>query len=393
MFPDAICHPLGYTHPWSESYDDRLRALVKGSRHIAYVYEGPDSSSFRYRVFNMIEALQASPERDVSASWFTRNDLRGDLHFVDRADAVVICRTRYDHDVARLIARAMARDIRVVFDIDDLVFDTDYVHMITQTLGMVPPTEAEWSWWSGYIARLGMTLKCCDAVIATTTPLAERVRTFAPNRPVAVVPNFLNRRQPEVSRLLLERKRGGGYRRVNPTTIGYFSGSATHNRDLLVASSALAHVLDSHADVAVRLVGAVDLNDVLKPYGDRIERVSMQDFVNLQRLIAQVEVNIVPLQNNAFTNCKSELKYFEAAVVGVVTIASPTIPLAGAIRDGENGYLAGAHEWEQKISGVIDTLHDEPVAYAKVADAAAADAEARFGWFGWARAIESAVFG
>ena len=79
--------------------------------------------------------------------------------------------------------------------------------------------------------------------------------------------------------------------------------------------------------------------------------------------------------------------------MGVVTIASPTIPLAGAIRDGENGYLAGAHEWEQKISGVIDTLHDEPVAYAKVADAAAADAEARFGWFGWARAIESAVFG
>ena len=393
MFPDAVCDPLGYADPWSATYDERLRALVKGSRRIAYVYEHPDLSSFRYRVFNMVEALRAAPDGDVSASWFTRDDLRGGLHFVDRADALVICRTRYDHDVARLIARAKARGIRVVFDIDDLVFDTDYVHIITQTLGMTPPTEDEWSTWFGYIARLGTTLKCCDAVITTTQPLAERARAFAPGRPVAVVPNFLNRQQTEISQLLLARKRAGGYRREGPISIGYFSGSPTHNRDLLVASPALASVLASRSDVVLRLLGFVDLNDVLAVHRERIECVGMQDFMNLQRLIAEVELNIVPLQKNAFTDCKSELKYFEAAAVGVVTIASPTIPLAQAISDGINGYISAAHEWEKKISDVIETLHDNPAAYARVAEAAAEDARARFGWFEQAGCIERAVFG
>ena len=57
---------------------------------------------------------------------------------------------------------------------------------------------------------------------------------------------------------------------------------------------------------------------------ERIEVCPLQDFVNLQRLIGEVEINIVPLQDNAFTNCKSELKYFEAAIVETVTVATPT---------------------------------------------------------------------
>ena len=57
----------------------------------------------------------------------------------------------------------------------------------------------------------------------------------------------------------------------------------------------------------------------------------------------------MPLQYNAFTNCKSELKYFEAAVVGTQTIASPMFTYARAIRHGENGYLAQAHQWADRI--------------------------------------------
>ena len=71
--------------------------------------------------------------------------------------------------------------------------------------------------------------------------------------------------------------------------------------------------------------------------------------MTLQKLVAWVGLNLVPLQYNTFTNCKSELKYFEAAIVGTQTIASPTYTYARAIQDGENGYLAQAHQWLNRI--------------------------------------------
>ncbi len=393
MFPDVKCDPVPYTDPWVASYDQRLRALVRRSRHIAYVYEIPEASSFRYRVFNMVEALEAAAGLDISAAWFTQADLRGDLRFVDRADAIVICRTRYDHDVARLLARANARGIRVVFDIDDLVFNSDYVPLVAHTLDRRRPTDEDWNYLFGYVSRLGATLKSCDAVIAATAPLAECVRAFSGNDDVTVLPNFLNRRQVEISQTLIARKRHGGYRREAPLVIGYFSGSPTHNRDLQVAAPALAQILAKHAEVLLRIVGYIELNEVLDPFRSQIDLVEVQDFVNLQRVIAEGELNIVPLQSNVFTDCKSELKYFEAAAVGVVTIASPTTPLIKVITDGVNGYIARPHEWEAKIAAVIEMLQAEPTAYQLVAEEAAEDALSRYGWDRQARSIEAAVFG
>jgi len=63
-----------------------------------------------------------------------------------------------------------------------------------------------------------------------------------------------------------------------------------------------------------------------------------------------VDANIVPLVNNTFTNCKSELKYFEAAIVNTVTFATPIFSYNSCIEDGINGYLCKEGEWYEKIA-------------------------------------------
>jgi len=96
--------------------------------------------------------------------------------------------------------------------------------------------------------------------------------------------------------------------------------------------------------------------------------------LNLQRVIGDVEINVVPLQDNEFANCKSELKYFEAAIVGTVTIATPTFTYREAIDDGRNGYLATAQQWTdilQERVAAMDGVHT-------VAERAAADALERY---------------
>ena len=79
--------------------------------------------------------------------------------------------------------------------------------------------------------------------------------------------------------------------------------------------------------------------------------------------MSKVDVNIAPLVINDFTNCKSELKFFEAAVVETTTIASPNYSFKKAITDGENGFLAKPGEWYDKL----EYLYSHPKENRKVA--------------------------
>ncbi len=72
--------------------------------------------------------------------------------------------------------------------------------------------------------------------------------------------------------------------------------------------------------------------------------------------MARFDINLAPLETgNVFCEGKSELKYFEAALVDVVTVASPTGPMRRAMRDGETGFLVStADEWHERLLALVD---------------------------------------
>src|SRR4029079_6433630 len=112
--------------PWTAGFEERVSALSKRTRCIVYFYPVPDTTTFRYRVVNMINASAASPDCETSASWFCGGELSRMDRMLERADALVICRAPYTPGVDQLIAKGRARRIPVFFDIDDLVFDPMY---------------------------------------------------------------------------------------------------------------------------------------------------------------------------------------------------------------------------------------------------------------------------
>ena len=88
------------------------------------------------------------------------------------------------------------------------------------------------------------------------------------------------------------------------------------------------------------------------------EQIEWRDLVPLTELpdeLARFDINIAPLERgNPFCEAKSELKYFEAALAGACTVASPTGPMSEAIRNGETGILADTPEdWCEAISALI----------------------------------------
>jgi glycosyltransferase involved in cell wall biosynthesis len=390
MFRNLTDGPLPYDPPWEqEPLATRLAAVRSGHPRIAWLYERRDTSTFRYRCVNPSATLAAA-RPGMGTAWFERDDIPALLPEVPNLDALVICRYQYDAEVARLIARARAAGTRVIFDCDDLIFDTRHVHLILDTLDQPTDASLHWNFWFATIGRTGGTAWLCDRGIATNGFLAERLAEAMGGAPVGVVPNYLAPDQEMASRRLLHTKRRRGFRGDERVTVGYFSGTPTHNKDFAVAAPALARLLATDPSVDLRIVGFPPPNGPLAPFAERIEVVPLQDYCNLQRVIAEVEVNIAPLQDNVFTNCKSELKFFEAAVVGTWTVATPTFTFRRAIRDGVTGRLARAHEWDAALAEAVSLVRD-PAHYAAIAEAAAAEAYATYGWDQQAQRILDAV--
>jgi glycosyltransferase involved in cell wall biosynthesis len=375
------------SNPWDWSLDDRLKRLSRRpDRRIAYFYETPDNSTFRYRVYNMIQALEASPSGST-ASFFCSADLNRMQSIVETTDILVVCRARYTPEIDRLICSVQSKGKKVFFDVDDLVFDPSYVNLLLNSLDQDTSKPEIWDHWFALVGRIGATMRLCDAVIATNDYLAEKTREFS-GKESRVIPNFLNREQIHISDRIFQTKSVNRFGRSGTLSIGYFSGSPTHNKDFRIVTSALREILDTYGNVSLRVVGYLDLKDELLGHRSRIEFVPFQDFINLQTVIGSTEINIAPLQDNAFTNCKSELKYFEAAVVGTVTIASPTYTFANAINHGTNGFLANSYEWFDKLQEVIESYDQLESLVQRARD----DAREKYGWFGRWNRIEEVLF-
>jgi len=383
---------IDYVDPWLSGFDERLRQLTAQPRRIAYFYERPDTSTFRYRVFNPGLTLAASPDLGVSGAWFDHRDLNADDSFIDVAHALVICRARYNARVAYMVARARARGIPVLFDCDDLVFDPGRAHLLVDSLGVDSSSEAIWDYWFAYPGRLGATLRLCDAFVTTNEYLAERALECHPRLRTAIVPNYLNPEQQDLSQSCYRAKQNSGWARDGRIHIGYFSGTPSHARDFAIVAPAIGRLLARDPRIVLRVTGYLDPDQELMRYRDQIEFYPLQDFLNLQRLIAEVEINIAPLQDNTFTNCKSELKFFEAAICGTLTLATPTFTFRNSIVDGKTGFLVPSYDWDLALQEAVAVVEDKS-RYETIAIAAFEYAQKAYGWNRHAHTIARAVFG
>lgn len=375
-----------YSDPWNIPLHERIKMLARGKRRVAYFYETANNSTFRYRAYNMVQVLNDEKNSDVSASYFFLDDLYRIDEIVDYADLLVICRSGYSNRINQLITRFRVQKKRVLFDIDDLVFNTSYAHLIANTLGMDVNQSDIWDYWFAYLGRMGETLRMCDGAITTNDYLAAKIGEFS-GLPVNVVPNFINKEQLNLSEMLFRSKEASAFARDDKICLGYFSGSPSHNLDYAIITSALEEVMENDLRVEIMVVGYIEAGPSLSRFGSRIKHQPFRDYVNLQCLIGSVELNLMPLQSNVFTNCKSELKYFEAAITGTLSIASPSYTYASAIQDGENGYIAQAHQWESVIQRAIENIDTYP----DMAATAYAEARSKYAWFNQRETILNAL--
>ena len=342
-----------FIYPWQNiSIFQRIALLGKKANKpcIVYIYESPNASTFRYRVYNMCQILNKN--QAFCATYVFVDELPFLLNYLDYVDFLVLVRVRWSLKIDALLAKSSARDIKIFFDMDDLVYDVAKIPLIMSSLAVHEDEDSHNSWFS-YISRIFLTAKNADGFITTNYFLAEKLSSFF-NRKCFVIQNFMNEEQINVSDKIFELKKKLAFEK-DAILIGYFSGSPSHNNDFMSISSELYYLMKSDDRIKLRLVGFLDMPPSLYEFysAKRIECIPLQNYLDLQVKIAECDINIIPLLVNEFTHCKSELKYFEAAIVATESVATPTFVYQKIIQDGKNGYLANQGEWQQKISDLI----------------------------------------
>ena len=331
-------------------------------------------------VYRVLRQVSAAAAIGAEAQWLALEDYQNHREALTNANIIVLWRAANSPATAAIIRIARKASARFLFDVDDLVFLPEIAK--AEIIDGIRSQDFSESETAKLFLRFRQVMEQADACICTTSELAKQIRQLSMLS--YVVPNGFDYEFFGVARRAA--RRWHATRDDNLVRMGYASGSRTHQRDFGVAVQSIAAVLSERADcrlVLFRVPGTgqplldIDEFPCLEPVTDQIEWRDMVPLKDLPNEIARFDINLAPLETgNIFCEAKSELKYFEASLADVCTVASPTGPMARAIRHDETGMLAAtSNDWYDSLSLLVD----QPETRARLARAGYLDVLTRFG--------------
>ncbi|MCD8090776.1 MAG: glycosyltransferase, partial [Clostridiales bacterium] len=264
---------------------------------------------------------------------------------ISKYESVVIHRSIYTDKLKKFTDAVHFAGKKVFFDVDDLVFNYGRIRHLDFL------KEEGFGYFKKHTEEIAACMELCDGYLTSTDTLAGEIKNTFPNKPVCVNRNVLSLEMLTISNRAEEGRTPHGEKVI----LGYFSGSKTHDKDFELISDVLIETMEKYENVCLALGGFVDPGDRFERFGSRIIRFDFCDWKKLPYVIASVDINLMPLEESIFHECKSENKWTEAAAVGVCTVGSYNKELAGIIKNGVNGYLcSSSSEWSETLSELIE---------------------------------------
>jgi glycosyltransferase involved in cell wall biosynthesis len=320
---------------------------------ILFVSGDSASPSHAYRVANLARGLQSigCKTETVSLHELGRvTDRVAEFHVAVFWRIAIGPRFSWSTETERFVAACESQGVAVFFDIDDLVFAPEITNVRFIDGLRYLSAEQLVQHMDGVHGYRTMMLRCGN-VLVPTEALKQQVEKCGGR--AFVVPNgLLESYEEALSWPLVQPERA-------TVVVGYAPGSRTHQKDFAAAEPALRRLLESRSDVQLRIMGHLDLSEFPALQAHLGSRVFLDKAGPLAKVFwfnQQIDINLAPLElENPYTAAKSELKYFEAAVFGVPTVASKVGPHRQCIKNGENGYAVETEaEWFAALAALVD---------------------------------------
>jgi len=249
-------------------------------------------------------------------------------------------------DFVKNVIDEIHKENKVVFyDIDDLVFDLKYTKNIK---ALEKFSKEERKLYDNGVVKFGEAVRYSDYIITTTKVLKEELSKI--KNTVFIDKNIASFEMQVISKKAIKEVK----KEENKIYIGYASGSLTHNNDFEMIKPSIINILRKYDNVYLKLIGALDLPEDLNEFKDRVITESFVDYKKLPYVLRTLDINLAPLEDTLFSSAKSCIKWMEAGLVKVPTIASDVGDFHDSINNNYDGILCKDNEWEEKLSLLIE---------------------------------------
>jgi glycosyltransferase involved in cell wall biosynthesis len=335
---------VGTRRIWS--YASVLKKSMKGVKDgdVLIITGGIGDSAF-YRAHNQAEELNI---HGVKTGVMLQDNLFLSK-YASKFKIFIFHRTLYTSTVAKLIKKIKEQKKEILFETDDLVFDVKYIQntdLYKTKMGIFE--KMQYKTGVGEEILKDEYVKVCAT---STTFLAKILEGYG--KKVYITKNKFSNHELEVTENILQNipKIKDEYVRI-----GYFSGTHSHNKDFAAITEAFMEIMGKYPKVKLYLAGPLDVNNKLQKFKDRIVALPMVTRDKYYENIHKVDINIYPLvSGDEFCESKSEIRFIEAGIMKVPTVAVRNQTFSEAIEDCVDGFLAGnTQEWVEKIGKLVE---------------------------------------
>ncbi|MDE1905083.1 MAG: hypothetical protein KGH75_01350 [Rhodospirillales bacterium] len=248
-------------------------------------------------------------------------------HIKDKCIDRVICQRHTEEHMVANLKFYKDLNLKIVHDLDDLLWQ-------------VPPSNNYHKYFKGTNKKcLREALSIADKLVVSTEPLAQEVKKFT-KRESTVLPNMILSKHYQLPKSRTKQKLRVGW-----------AGSNTHAGDLRIISPVIQNTLDKYEWVFMGYA---------EPQWK--EKVEFHQFVPVSEYTDKLkslnlDVMLIPLEENAFNNSKSHIKLLEAASIGVPATTTDIDPY----KENPNPKIPTSNKSWKKFVDVLAAYEDETV--------------------------------
>lgn len=301
-----------------------------------------------YRIDQKIEQLKAAGF--VVEVFDFRESIDAFVSKVHCFDAVIFFRVPGYYEMIRAIDKAREVGCATFYEIDDLIFDPQYFPPPIESYDS-QITQKEHDGLALGVPLFRTALRYAENALVSTRPLAEHVQRIDPGKPAYVHANAMH--SPHAQHV----GRGIHTQPKGRVTIFYGSGTKAHKQDFQeLVEPALVAMAKKYGDkISIVLAGYMVPGPKLREFEDNLVLLPpVWDVHQYWSTLSAADINLAVLQPTPTTDVKSEIKWMEAAMLGIPSVISETALYAEVIEDGVDGILArNPKEWTEALDRLI----------------------------------------
>jgi len=321
--------------------EQEIGAAAKPARHrddrmleiAVFSLDYPEHACGYYRLSSPLKALSQS----LSFGWgisLRGKDVQIRPEVLTTADVIVIQRFFPRKETQAFIDHLFTLNKPIIYEVDDFLTN-------------IPDSNPNHAVGNPNAAYIHGLVRRCTAVSVSTGELKRHFEQY--NENIFVLPNLLD------DGLWQTPSPDSGAR---PLVVSY-TGTITHATDIALLEEVLERIAAAHpGEVSFTFMGCAT---------ERLSRLPGFTFIPFEttyetyaRKLQQIPIDIalVPLEDNPFNRCKSNVKWLEYSACGVAGIYADLTPYNTTIEHGNTGLLVGNDP--QQWFNAIDLLIKNP---------------------------------